>query len=1527
MGNGNLVVQVNDIAVSERGVSFAFTRAYNSQSHHDASGTDGSTPSVFGNGWTNTYDAHLAYNATYNVISVYDTDGARYDYSANGSGGWNPPAGQFAALTYDGSCGYNWTQKDGSNFHFEAAIAKPSGCSQSIPGGLQGRLTSISGRNANNSVTLAYSWTVSDPTGSNPEDLTEILVSHSDGQTLKMLFGQINGSGSPTELASITRPDGQEVTYSYDSTGDLTEVSRPGNNTASILTDAWGYASGAYLLTDVYSPVEVQSDGSRGAHVELSYDAATTRRVTSIDDYAIVNFIPSDGTGIQLQTTSVGTTMTTAWRTETFSGYATGYTAAVVTVSDSDGHSRMWTVDPLWRPTGLQAYTGDSGSPWLVSYAAWDANDDLTATTDARDYQTDYAYDSSGNLIATGAPSVLTNEGQIRPTSLYSYDTYNNITSFCDQVETNTLGKDWGSSPPSGDSLCPSTGAGILSYAFSHSDANEPYGELTSVTTPNDYTYEIQYTTSQEGGGDYGLPTEVSGAAISQDNDRVPQESLTYDAFGNIVTLSNGVGTTTATYDSLNRLSTSTDPDSNTSYSYYYADNTLQESETPQQHASSTPTTYDYDADENRTATSAYVGGYSSGANGVSLPTAPSTTTDIYDGEDRLVEVIESRDNATLSPPPSPTPSGGTDDDLYTNPWITRYAYDLSQDGTDTFDGQVIAVHGNLWETQEYLPQLSGGTTISESQTGATPSPMANTTFQETRGTSYDPVDRPTAQLRYQIGGSGVAKQTMTYDGQADSIGMLTSQCNAVNQCVDLDYDQRGDPTEASFSDSTPTLKASYDPDRRTTTINSSVFGNQNYVYDADGNVTSSQEPTQGGVTSASTISYSYYPDDTRQSVSVAPESSGWSQSNLYQYGYNADGTLRQLVVQDSADSNVGTITIVFTEDAAGNAIGRTESGGGGYLQDCASNCTEGLNTAIDSSSATYSQGLVAQIVQDMPMGYEASANKLGGYRQLTYGQYDKQGDLLGDNVQYWEKQSVNGTITFTQLGSTTYSTYEVDQNGRLVGTADGSGPSVYYANGVMVEVGKGTSETWDARNGVPTAITNSSGGSTFTFDAAGRLTGDTVPGGSMTATYDAGNHLLGEVWASIGQSSYQWGPNGHPIMVGSAKYGGTLSSDTLHWDGDQLLFSTNTSGQVDDIKVGAIGDITPLDSGFSGLTLWDRDQTGEALACHNATGAGGNGVDPPWTWNRFYTPPGYSSVCSMQNGDPPGWTTQWTDFPSSVIWNQESPSQLFKSGVTQVGQGGLLGMPRTDGYTDGFTTFQGVRTYDGYLGSWMEADAYVGAPTDPMSGNAYAYAAGNPISRQDPTGYDTAPPIDDPTACEAAGGIWISINGKFQCALTIAQALAQVPCPGICDGGALNALFASTASGPDLTPWFNPNWPNNPPSCSGTPTGFMLPNGASFSQVFAAGVSNPYPNTQAFYNFLGPQGEYNFQTINSEFRPASNFALGVYAQGAGFPEWSVNLAIDSVLSREGVTNANTYSQDKAWAAQGRSWASTHCRK
>ena len=179
VANGNLLVQADDIDVPERGIDLAFRRTYNSQSAHDTVGSrTARRSSVYGNGWTNTFDAHLSYNSTANVMSVYDIDGARYDFTANGSGGWTPGAGMQAT-----SLMLRWwrrlplDEENGARSTIFAPTTNPAHVGRLYLGGLY----QIIGRNHNNYINFVYSW--ADGNSNTAENLTQIVATHSDGQS------------------------------------------------------------------------------------------------------------------------------------------------------------------------------------------------------------------------------------------------------------------------------------------------------------------------------------------------------------------------------------------------------------------------------------------------------------------------------------------------------------------------------------------------------------------------------------------------------------------------------------------------------------------------------------------------------------------------------------------------------------------------------------------------------------------------------------------------------------------------------------------------------------------------------------------------------------------------------------------------------------------------------------------------------------------------------------------------------------------------------------------------------------------------------------------------------------------------------------------------------------------------------------------------------------------------------------------------------------------------------------------------
>jgi YD repeat-containing protein len=425
-GTGNLLVQETPIDIPERGIDLAFRMTYNSQSQHDYANTDGSTPSNYGNGWTNTFDAHLGYNAAANTMTVWDIDGAAYTYSSNGAGGWNPPPGQHAQLAAVGGCGYQWTKKTGTVYWFFSPIYGSSSCAGSGWAGYDGRLYEILGRNHNNYLAFNYSWDTSNSTNTN---LNQITVTHSDGQQLILKFADWSGY---RELTSITRPDGAQVTFQYDGSGDLQWVAEPTNN-SNYGSHEYQYWSGQpHQLMNIVSPLWAQSGGAAGAAPTFWEDSSY--RATRATLYAFANFTPSDGTGVALQPGL--TTNYIALNSTSFSYPSAGETQ----LTDADGHATNWFYDSAGRVTQTQEWTGAPNNLWLTTTANWDSSDNLTETTDARGNATDYGYDGNGNTIWVQQPYVTTSLGSGRPVARYAYDGNNNLVAYCDQQYVWTTG-------------------------------------------------------------------------------------------------------------------------------------------------------------------------------------------------------------------------------------------------------------------------------------------------------------------------------------------------------------------------------------------------------------------------------------------------------------------------------------------------------------------------------------------------------------------------------------------------------------------------------------------------------------------------------------------------------------------------------------------------------------------------------------------------------------------------------------------------------------------------------------------------------------------------------------------------------------------------------------------------------------------------------------------------------------------------------------------------------------------------------
>jgi RHS repeat-associated protein len=178
-------------------------------------------------------------------------------------------------------------------------------------------------------------------------------------------------------------------------------------------------------------------------------------------------------------------------------------------------------------------------------------------------------------------------------------------------------------------------------------------------------------------------------------------------------------------------------------------------------------------------------------------------------------------------------------------------------------------------------------------------------------------------------------------------------------------------------------------------------------------------------------------------------------------------------------------------------------------------------------------------------------------------------------------------------------------------------------------------------------------------------------------------------------------------------------------------------------------------------------------------------------------------------------------------------------------------------------------RDYDPAIGRYAESD-----PIGLHGGvNTYAYGKGSAVSNIDPYGL-------------------VSIADEWSYAQSI-----QPPPIRIVRGTPTGACACHTSSG----------------------TPFFVPPGANFSAVQAAGQSaglNPFAVNSA----IGHYGTYDFQrnaannTFTGAYTDASNYAVGVYMQGAGY-SLSQTIAIGQFFGHSMSSNAGDPRQQAFWEA------------
>jgi RHS repeat-associated protein len=583
--------------------------------------------------------------------------------------------------------------------------------------------------------------------------------------------------------AQITDPNGHTTSYSYDAQGNVLSQTDALGHTA---TSTFNNFNEPRTTTDVAGLQTVNTYDSYG-------DLLTSKQLASADPQTTYSYSdtahPTDLTSV---TSAAG--HVTSYTYDNYGNLAStadhpSSTATDTTqlVSDVLGHV-VCAVSAVQVSKGVACPA--AGSPRAVgtNTYSYDADGQLTSSTDALGHTTSTSYDADSNKISTtdAAGNVTT----------YSYDPDDRPTSTTKGSGTSfavTTRRSYDLTP--GTTGCPAiTGA---TYCASGTDGNGqttlqvldaknlPVEQISSSGQSSTTSYDLAGNpTSQTGptgtqtisydadnratGQTYGTPTAGYTAA--------PNVSFTYDAAGRRTQMVDGTGTTTYSYDPLGRLTSVTNGSGQT-------------------------VGYGYDAD-NETSSLTYPNGQQV-AHG-------------YDNAGRLTSITDWLNHTTTY---TYDADGNPTGQAAPNGTQVSTGYDVNDQPTSVSDTKGSTTLASISDTRNANGMVTTETSTGLAQPQQTYSynPLNRLTSVNGAGYGYDNAGNPTAQPNATSQSYATTEQltTRTTNGLTtaytyDSNGDRTSAAPSIGQTTGYQYNQLGQLTSVTPGATTGAAAAGY---------------------------------------------------------------------------------------------------------------------------------------------------------------------------------------------------------------------------------------------------------------------------------------------------------------------------------------------------------------------------------------------------------------------------------------------------------------------------------------------------------------------------------------------------------------------------------------------------------------------------------------------------------------------------------------------------------------------------------------------
>ncbi|WP_155520906.1 LysM peptidoglycan-binding domain-containing protein [Ralstonia solanacearum] len=1023
------------------------------------------------------------------------------------------------------------------------------------------------------------------------------MVAIVSGNNLGLNLGSLPVLGNNGHIGTPTQGRNGERAYVNVSTGGLVLQDRDallagvGSSSAAVRTynsqgqfdpnNAGGWreapyksiasgASGTLVRTDV--------DGSTNIY---SWDATRQRYVAATAAGSALDTISVSGTGASaVYTWTDGAT----GATETYQGFGNGL---LLSSTDLSGNTLTYTYDANNRLIGTTNADGES-----INYTYSPDGLLTTVSTTLRSGQVlsevSYTYDALDRLQTV---RVNLNPSGTVPNGADTLATYDTTYSY-DGTSTRVTGVTQGDGTHlaftyvlvNGDYRVASVTDGdgqVTSFAY------DTVANTTTVTDPQQVSSVYQY----DGNGEL---TQIRNGVTASNTVGLTQLNYTYNAIGDVATMTDGLGHTVSfQYDANGNLTSQVDSAGNTQTRTYNAQNQVL-----------TETVY------------------AAPANGSTAASQPQTTRYVYDAGNRnLLRFAISAE-------------GRVTEYRYNAQGLrTAYiAYAAADYNTAGLDQTAVPTEAQMqsWVSGQDLTQ-SERTDFAYDFRGL----LNSSSTYASVDASGSGVASTAATTQYVYDQQGLLLQTVSPDGQTtsqsiyDGLGRVVSSTarsadGSLSATTITQYDDANRKTTVTLANGLSTTSTYDTAGRLVSVVQSSAagdLGTTRYAYDADGHLLMTQDPT-------GQRSWFLYDADGRKVAAID------ANGKLIEYVYNADDQVTEAIGYDTPVDTTklvdadGNPTTAYNANPAAAPAGVTPVTLASIRPTATASDARSWNVYDAAGRITWRVDALGRVTQTQ---YDGASRIVGVTQFATVVDTSQLGDGTGVTLALAGSANAGqaGVVTVSRNAADRSIERIYDQDGRLRATIDGEGYLTevrYNAAGQPVQTlayaTKVPGFTDAASIASAVAAANSSGSlasllpaasasdiSTFTYyNDRGQVVGQVDGDGYLTETvYDAN----GRVTKTIRYANPANGPAGVASALASLRPASSPEDHvaTNAWDGlGRLASQTNAEGTVTQYAYDSVGNLvstaTALNTADQRTLLTRYDVQGRVVAELSGNGA-----------------------------------------------------------------------------------------------------------------------------------------------------------------------------------------------------------------------------------------------------------------------------------------------------------------------------------